>query len=456
MNFLKDPNVRRKYLFYPKQTLAATCSRYRMKGLTESKSERTLINGIVKYENDKQLPNHLPPVETKEEVQERSISHFLKNSFQKRFTGAKRDNCAIGHRNEPLLSERFIMDVDEGKLLDVCNVKQVVGAYTVGLVAKNGKEYVKDSIDLVLLVEVVHENSEVVSEVWGCEINSRVLMNECVKEIELQRKIHGDNALNDCVYTHTHCNFLSDQIRKLSERCQILHHAHVFDLEKIVFLVGDKNANILHGNIVVFSNEVRKAYGEVFDDMYKMSLAWAYDPCLEDYRDGNVTEIASRIPEIGGKNEFQSVFHLWKHLSTQQALPLTPLKRLIPAIHASWNALKSGSDMTTKIIEAHRVMHPHTNCNSRTSSRTFTNSFAAIHRYKHILGCHSPGIYKSLRHLKNAASQRQPFSQTLLKLYFVFRLWAQECQSSLHHEYNSPMIRVTRNKWMETYLSNTK
>ena len=96
VNFLKDPNVRRKYLFYPKQTLAATCSRYRMKGLTESKSERTLINGIVKYENDKQLPNHLPPVETKEEVQERSISHALKNSFQKRFTGTKQDtgmNC---------------------------------------------------------------------------------------------------------------------------------------------------------------------------------------------------------------------------------------------------------------------------------------------------------------------------------------------------------------------------
>jgi len=97
--------------------------------------------------------------------------------------------------------------------------------------------------------------------------------------------------------------------------------------------------------------------------------------------------IAVSLKNIGGKDEFHSVFYLWKHVSSMGELPLPPLRRILPAIHAAWNAFKSGSDVTTGLIENHHFQHPYTNCNSRAICRLLMVSFVAIHRILQIRKC---------------------------------------------------------------------
>ena len=62
-------------------------------------------------------------------------------------------------------------------------------------------------------------------------------------------------------------------------------------------------------------------------------------------------DIISHIPTINGWDALQCTDNLWKEM-TLQPLPMPPLERIIPSIHAYWNTVKSGSDMITKLLES--------------------------------------------------------------------------------------------------------
>ena len=262
--------------------LAATCTKYGAKRVSTANTEKTIITRLLDYDKNIETSNELPPDESDDEVKRRGIRQLLERSFQTRFTGAKRAACDVGHKMEPKLAQNFIKDINGGKLDSACNLKRVLGAYTTGLAGKRSCLHVKDSIDLILVVEVGMDDGSTAREVWGCEMKTRVARNTMVEEIAFQRKKHGPDATEDSVYTTCHHNFLHDQVHKLSERCQLLHHAYVYNLDRIVYLVGDNMGEILHGNIITFEEEILTSYGKVLQDTYGITLSWAYEEGEEE------------------------------------------------------------------------------------------------------------------------------------------------------------------------------
>lgn len=127
------------------------------------------------------------------------------------------------------------------------------------------------------------------------------------------------------------------------------------------------------------------------------------------------------------------------HVSTKERLPLPPLKCLIPSIHATWNSFKSSSNTTTALIENHCFKHPHTNCNSRASSRLILLAFVFIHRSLQAVTC-DPGSHSTLLQLRDAASKRYSFLKTLQCLLTYFENKVKTCQ---HQNAGVPIVDST-------------
>ena len=235
IDFLSSPNKERKYMFHKHSSLLSTCSKYGTKSVKASNRESTLRRRLVEYENDENNSTTLPiDTTTSIDRQESRIEQLLKQSFQINFKGARKSACMIGHRNEPTIVKYFARDANSGLLP---GVKRVLAVFTTGLVAKRGSPYIKDSIDALAIIEKDDENSS--NELWVIEVKSRVSTDEISKEMKFQRKRYNlDNHLSK-MYSETNESGLHADIRKLIERTQILHHASVYNLTKMMFLVGD-------------------------------------------------------------------------------------------------------------------------------------------------------------------------------------------------------------------------
>jgi len=287
--FLGDQNERRKYHFHGRERLVTTCSAYRIK-IQTSNQEKTIINKIAEFEKDESTSNELPAI-TFDDIKMQSTERLLGQSFQTKFVGSKKAACETGHRNESKVANNFANDVAAGLLKGVVDFI-LLGMYTTGLVAKKGMPYVKDSIDVILHVEMADGEQDM----WGCEIKSRVSASEAAKETTFQRHRHGAQGCGTRKYTMLHQNFLHHDIQKLTERCQLLHHAYVYNIKTMVYLVGETNGKILHGNIISFQQDFLDSYGLVLKDMYPTSLSCFYDADERPF-------LLERVAKLAAKNK---------------------------------------------------------------------------------------------------------------------------------------------------------
>ena len=62
----------------------------------------------------------------------------------------------------------------------------------------------------------------------------------------------------------------------------MLHHAYTYDFEKMIFLIGDVNSNLIHADIMCFAEEDKSEYGNVLTDIFDKTLLWAYPEELFD------------------------------------------------------------------------------------------------------------------------------------------------------------------------------
>ena len=259
---------------------------------------------------------------------------------------------------------------------------EISSCYAAGLVAKKDMPYVKDSIDLISLAKVDDRY-----ERWGIEVKARITLKRQEDEVDWMKKIgRRDKVLSiqDVVVFR--------YLQEVAERVQILHHAYVWSLDTVAFLVGDSQSEIIQATVVDYSDELKEAYGMVLEDIYNLSLSWAY----QDDQDLNpigemipdiVRDLADEIETINGFEAFCGAFGLWKEMflsKHRRPLPMPSLRRIIPSSHAFWNAVKSGSDTCTKLMDSCRLIVPnaHSNCETRASSRIIMLGFVAIHRLR--------------------------------------------------------------------------
>ena len=429
--WLTKKNAIRSYFFYKVVGLKALMDKRKisLKGKGGSKMDR--IEALAGTLPDSQLANAAANSRRrrKEEDEQldpkdRAIKRILQWSFLPHQKGDEREHCSLGHRLEkPILKNWMKLLADDE--FDGAVGLEAKSAYTAGLAAKKEMPYIKDSIDF--LVVVGHRDSlipdEDEMEVWGFEAKGRVTSATAIQEEENFSSLFFDKHL--CIKDFE----MVQVVRKESERFQILHHTLVYDLSAVVIAISDAHSQIIRSAIIQFSQETKEHYKNVLKEMMEFSFKFLYQqPSTssvlrrEPVRvPENIMTISEQVPNINGQEALQGTFNLF-HALQSLPKPFLSFHRLIPAIYAFWNAVKGGSDTTTKLMDDCAVKVPHVNCETVASTRCVMLVFVAVHRlFQLFTAQQNLNSYASLYHYRKASAKRTTFHQTLLECDALFK-----------------------------------
>ena len=412
LEFINAKPEEREFHFYKKEKLLHLAREKGIKGVSASSinSLITALGGFHGFQGEREVTEtNQHPLSANQKV----IQTILKHSFMPHQKGKLREYCSRGHQLELPILIKWIAETKKISFPSHICIKQ---AFTAGLVEKKNCPWAKDSVDFLMLVEDdLFQDDEV--EVWGVEIKSRVTVNTATEE--------EDHMMNLDRPKHVEINYdqVHDYLPRDCERYQILHHAYVYDLHKVVLIVGDDHSEIIQSTIVKFPREIRDQYGYVLAKVKDMGLYWVYnDTSNIDEIPEEVLSIADDLKCLNGREALLSAFYLWKRIMSM-SLPLPVLLRIIPIYCAYWNQVKSLSDTSTLFMEECKIVVPtvYTNASTIAASRIIQLLFVTVHRLCHIVSSKDTNDnYGTLERYRNAASKRSSFPQRLamMKDYF--------------------------------------
>ena len=195
-----------------------------------------------------------------------------------------------------------------------------------------------------------------------------------------QRKYFGisvDNPLFPRFLDNTH------------KAVQVVHHAHTYNLDTILLLVGNNAGEVIYGLFVSVPESIRAAYGRVCDDIYFNTLQWAYESDVVLPSKSILEAILKAIVINNAPVDFSSFemeLALWKDIKTMPK-PIPRLDRIIPLVFALWNGLKGGSDATTNLIWMCQYDIPTKENQSNAVARILSLSAVHVHRM------HQPAVH---------------------------------------------------------------
>ena len=213
--------------------------------------------------------------------------------------------------------------------------------------------------------------------------------------------------------------------RFTGEAYQMLHHAHVYGVERCLFLVGSKT-KLLYVIEVEFPQSLLEAYGHVTNELFTRYYSFLYGTYEKDsFPEEKVQEALEQV-NLGRKKVDQVSWHsftmnyrLWRALNVGGSVrfPLPPCDRFLPCQNADWNLAKGPSDTLTKLFddceESVTIRSPQT----IAVSRLLVVSASAFHRCLQTIGAkESTESYKSVDNYRKAASNRSTFKSSLMQL----------------------------------------
>ena len=406
LTWLQKPNCIRQYMFRSNVSLKKLV---REKGVKVV--GRQTINSMVNALAGVAVPTDggAAEEETPSNPEESVIKAVLKKSFLPHQKGAAREYCSLGHRLEKPILKQWVNLVLEARYPNPkVNVK---AAYTAGLASKRGMPVAKDSIDFVLAVE----DGDGDIETWGFEAKGRVTVKTAADEEDYLHSIELDDHLQ------IDASEVNEAVANVSERFQILHHAFVYDFRTVVLAIADEQAQLIRSLIVDFPPDLLESYKEVLQALKDLTLDWAYSGNSDIVQiPDKIFEVARSVETINGDEALQCAANLWRALGKLPS-PFPSFKRLIPVICAYWNAVKSGSDTTTKLIDDRVLYLPFVNCETVTSARLVMIVYVLVHRCVQIITAREDLSYPSLAHYRNAASHRSTFHQSILTIKSVLQ-----------------------------------
>lgn len=438
--FLDATPEQREYLFYSKAALIETAKvlNIRLKSSDSSvdKIVAVLANPrpAAQTTNDTRgreqgCPEGTVVVRQPSTTEEKVIASIFERSFQAHQKGPSREYCSLGHKLELPILFKWVKEIECLRDFPMRFLK-IRSAYTAGLVEKRGCPWAKDSIDFILNVQnVVLGGDEDEIETWGCEIKSRVTQTTATAE--------DASLLNSDRDKHSLVSFkdVHSLLPEVQERYQLLHHAYVYNFDKVVLIVGDSQSEIIQSTVVAFTQEIREAYGKVLLDIKDLALYWVYkdNGNLEDPNEeppptkipDHILKLADGIKTLNGSNSLLSSFFLWETMM-DMPLPLPSLRRVIPIYCAYWNQVKGGSDTITGFMDDRVLFPPRNHTNAQTSAicRIISILLVFSHRLNQIFTAKRDLDYKSLYHYRNAAIHRFTYFDTLMdaKSFFAAQI----------------------------------
>ena len=436
VKWLTKPNAVRNYLFYTSKGLKALMSARKLTFASGPSSVDRMISALANLPGNEAQQSTNSANEGADASDTMSPTAaatraILAKSFMPHQKGEKREHCSLGHRLEVPILRNFISSIQSAPEYNAIVVR---GAYSAGLAAKVGKPYAKDSIDFVLAVDDLEEGS---TQMWGFEAKGRVTVGTAATEEEHQ---YAERCSWNKHLRIDHKEVYQEICRE-GERWQIMQHAYVYNMNTIVYAIGDSGAELIRTLVVDFSAEIKNHFGNVLEELKKVALSWAYPEQPTNARRNRVEpleipdeiiEIANSIPTINGEDTLRSTANLW-HTLRRMPLPLPPCKRIIPAIYAYWNSVKGGSDTTTKLMDDCLIQIPKCHMNTETVavSRLVMLVYVLNHRLSQInSGKDNLDFYKSLFHWRQAASRRSTFHSTLLRHHKIFKQMLTDIQEA--------------------------
>ena len=419
--WLQRPNSVRNFMFYKKQGLKDLMAARGIELASASSTISNMIEALAGSGNvcvqaiTESCGEEDTILSSPEEIATKAV---LEKSFLPHQKGQAREYCSLGHRLEKPILQSWI-EMMEGLASPAPEIT-VCGAYTAGLAARKNAVYAKDSIDFVLIVQEEDPlRIEDVFKTWGFEVKGRITARTAAME---ERSIPGPNQ----AHVRLSCHQVHGTIQDPGERFQVFHHAYVYDLDTVVFAVGDNQSELIRSAIIDFTDEMKTHFEAVLKKIKDITLDWAYPahpPSDQTPRDGGIVQIpdkifkiAQTIKPINGDDTLQGTANLWLSLSRLHK-PIPSLVRLIPAIYAFWNAVKGGSDTTTKLMDACILCIPkfHLNAETVAVTRILEIILVLVHRLCQVFTAKKDiNFYSDLCHYRDAASERITFHVNLL------------------------------------------
>jgi len=157
-------------------------------------------------------------------------------------------------------------------------------------------------------------------------------------------------------------------------------------------------------------------YGIVLRYFYESALSWAYIPDDNPLPKEAINQALQQQKGIDLES-FLGYFHLWRYISTRLPLPIPPVERIIPFVLSERNCIKGGSNTITKLLWLNTYDPPCDTPQSHASARMILLGAVIIHHVNHFVTAKDDlDGYPSLKHFRNAASNRCSFHQTLLQI----------------------------------------
>ena len=425
--FYSKTNCYRKWIFYKKESLIATGTVFGIK--------RSLLNSnlgvwsqLAVSDSRPRTQNHSSDLPT---MRSKGIRSILDKAFHSPFTGSRKSDCEMGHKNEPAIIKNFVHQVNAGKDANgnqilFSDLNEILAVYTTGLVEKKDKPFVKDSIDFIAIVLTDDGNIEC----WGGEVKTRTKASTKEKEINYQISRFRNSPIPP-IFSEIDFKLVHKHVKNVGERCQLMHHAFAYDFDKIFFVLGDCHCNVIHADLVKFSSSDRSEYGNMVTEVFNETLLWAYPEQLFDTTvtgepeevdiPNDVIDAAKTIEEIGDANALKSTFFLWltAYCDVKKNGPFPPIHRIIPMQHSWWNVVKPGGDNITQLVENQVVKHPHVDFETRPSTRLLQYAFVTVHRLRQALSANIER-YSSVTQYRHCASKRTTFIDTMLACFQIF------------------------------------
>ena len=94
-----------------------------------------------------------------------------------------------------------------------------------------------------------------------------------------------------------------------------MHHAYTYDREKVAYLVGDPNGDVLFGLVITFEPELLKSYDDVLQFLYNNGLNLFYGSDIDDVPLDLIEGILLSTPTLKSKyqlNDFMTSFLIWR------------------------------------------------------------------------------------------------------------------------------------------------
>lgn len=258
-----------------------------------------------------------------------------------------------GIRAEPALARKL----RENGVTRGPHEEKVCSVIRVGLVHQEGKMYLKDSPDRILIVQDHNQQRRAIV----AEIKTRVQpepQRKAVENRESVAKMKQVDQKTSAFYIDTEKEGFEafHAVADHGERVQMIHHLAVLRLRECIFVIGrptsQEGAAVISTYWFKFSDDLIDQYCVVLQYAYERGLKWFYEG--EGIPD-TILEAALRHKNTVDEHTFKQRVSLQKalHGLLDTRAPLPNSQFFLPSIVAMWNALKGPVDKMTQLCNGH-------------------------------------------------------------------------------------------------------